>query len=71
MSKAILNIYVRTFKRRMESGETFEEILESYPKLTNTQQQMIKDAINQFHQENDRTRLYGGSYLFLKEENNI
>lgn len=46
MSKAILNIYVRTFKRRMESGETFEEILESYPKLTNTQQQMIKDAIN-------------------------
>ena len=45
MSKAMLNIYVRTFKRRMESGETFEEILESYPRLTDEQAQEIKDAI--------------------------
>ena len=45
MSKAMLNIYIRTFKRRMESGETFEEILESYPRLTDEQAQEIKDAI--------------------------
>lgn len=34
MSNAMLNIYVRTFKRRMDAGETFEEVLESYPRLS-------------------------------------
>lgn len=47
MSKAMLNIYVRTFRRRMEVGETFEEIRESYPRLTDTQVQEIKDNISE------------------------
>ena len=45
MSKAMLNIYVRTFRRRMDAGETFEEILASYPKLTYEQKQMIEEKI--------------------------
>ena len=45
MSKAMLNIYVRTFTRRMKSGETFEEIFASYPKLTYEQKQMIEERI--------------------------
>lgn len=46
MSKAILNIYVRTFRRRMEAGETFEEILASYPRLTDEQAKEIKDELD-------------------------
>ena len=46
MSKAMLNIFVRTFKSRMKAGETFEEIRESYPRLTDEQAQMIKDQID-------------------------
>lgn len=46
MSKAMLNIYVRTFRRRMENGETFDEIRSSYPRLTDTQTHMIKDSLN-------------------------
>ena len=45
MSKAMLNIFVRTFKSRMKAGETFEEIFASYPKLTYEQKQMIKERI--------------------------
>lgn len=45
MSKAMLNIYVRTFTRRMKDGETFEEIRASYPRLTDTQVREIKDAL--------------------------
>ena len=46
MSRARLNIYVRTFRRRMEAGETFEEILASYPRLTDEQAQEIKDEFD-------------------------
>ena len=47
MSKAMLNIYVRTFRRRMEAGKTFDEILASYPRLTDEQAQEIKDALEE------------------------
>ena len=47
MSKAMLNIYLRTFRRRMDTGETFEEILASYPRLTDEQAQEIKDALEE------------------------
>ena len=47
MSKAMLNIYVRTFRRRMEAGETFEEILASYPRLTADQVKEIKDTLEE------------------------
>ena len=46
MSRAMLNIYVRTFRRRMEAGETFEEILASYTRLTDEQVQEIKDELD-------------------------
>ena len=46
MSRAMLNIYVRNFRRRMEAGETFEEILASYPRLTDEQAQEIKDEFD-------------------------
>lgn len=45
MSKAMLNIFVRTFKSRMQDGETFDEILASYPKLTYEQKKMIEEKI--------------------------
>ena len=45
MSKAMLNIYVRTVRRRMVNGETLEEIMNSYPKLTDAQKQMITEAL--------------------------
>ena len=45
MSKAMLNIYVRTFRRRMEAGETFEEILASYPRLTEEQAEKIRNEL--------------------------
>ena len=47
MSKAMLNIYVRTFRRRMDAGETFEEILASYPRLTDEQAHELKDALEE------------------------
>ena len=34
MSNAKLKLMVSVFRRRMEAGETFEEILADYPKLT-------------------------------------
>ena len=45
MSKAMLNIYVRTFRRRMDAGETFDEIVAEYPKLTATEIAELKEAI--------------------------
>ena len=47
MSKAMLNIYVRTVTRRIEAGEELEDILASYPKLTDSQKQMIRDALSE------------------------
>lgn len=47
MSKAMLNIYVRTVTRRMETGEELEDILASYSKLTDSQKQMICDALSE------------------------
>lgn len=45
MSKAMLNIYVRTVTRRMENDEELEVILDSYKKLTDRQKQMIRDEL--------------------------
>ena len=46
MSKAMVNIYVRTFRRRMDEGETFEEILASYTRLTDEQAKEIKAELD-------------------------
>ena len=46
MSKAMLNIYARTFKRRMDAGETFDEVRASFPRLTDVQVKEVMDAMN-------------------------
>lgn len=45
MSNAMLNIYVRTVSRRMEAGEPLDDILSSYPKLTDEQKKQIRNEI--------------------------
>lgn len=46
MSNAMLNIFVRTIKRRMEDGEDLEVILSSYPKLSEEDKEQIRKAVN-------------------------
>lgn len=45
MSKSMLKIYVRVFKRRMDAGESFEDIAADYPKLTDQEIEDIKEAL--------------------------
>jgi len=45
MSNAKLNLMVSVFKRKMDAGETFEEILKEYPKLTSADIKQLKDAL--------------------------
>ena len=47
MSNAKLKLIVSVFKRRMEAGKTFEEVAESYPKLTTEDLEQIRNALNQ------------------------
>ena len=41
MSNAKLKLMVNVFRRRIEAGESFEEVAESYPKLTEEQLDLI------------------------------
>ena len=45
MSNAKLKLMVSVFRRRMEAGETFEEILEDYPKLTENDIAQLRAAL--------------------------
>ena len=45
MSKSMLKIYVRVFERRLKAGESFEEIVVDYPRLTEAEIAEIKDAL--------------------------
>lgn len=45
MSTAMLNIFVRAVKRRMEKGEDLEEILASYTKLSEEDKEQIRQAV--------------------------
>ena len=45
MSTAMLNIFIRTVKRRMENGELLDEILESAPKLTDEEKDAIRRGV--------------------------
>ena len=45
MSSAELRLFVRVFKRRLASGAAFEEIAESYPKLTTEDLERIREAL--------------------------
>lgn len=46
MSNAALNIFVRVITKRIESGEFLDDILESYPKLSEEKKQEIRSAIS-------------------------
>jgi uncharacterized protein (DUF433 family) len=41
MSNAKLKLMINVFRRRIEAGESFEEVAESYPKLTNEELDLI------------------------------
>ena len=41
MSNAKLKLMVNVFRRRIEAGETFEEVAKSYPKLTDEELDLI------------------------------
>lgn len=45
MSDAAKNIMVRVIKRRMADGENLEDILASYPKLTEEEKQELREAV--------------------------
>lgn len=45
MSNAKLKLMVSVFRRRMEAGETFEEILADYPKLTENDIAQLRTAL--------------------------
>lgn len=45
MSNAKLKLMVSVFKRRIVTGETFEEIAVDYPKLTDEDLEQIRAAL--------------------------
>jgi uncharacterized protein (DUF433 family) len=45
MSNAMMKIYVRTIRRRMEEGESLDDILASYPKLTKEELKALRNEI--------------------------
>lgn len=45
MSNAAKNIFVRVIKRRMKQGETLDDILSSYPKLTDAEKEELRKAV--------------------------
>lgn len=46
LSESMLNIFVRVVKRRMDlEGETAEEVLRTYPALTEEEKEQILEAI--------------------------
>ena len=45
MSNLVKRIMVSAIKARMKQGETLEEILESYPKLTKDEKNELREAV--------------------------
>mgnify|MGYP003106032883 FL=1 len=45
MSNAAKNIFVRVIKRRMAAGESLDDILASYPKLTDAEKEELRKAV--------------------------
>lgn len=48
MSNAQLKVVVRVFKRRINNGESFEDVAESYPKLTDKELELIYRGVYEF-----------------------
>lgn len=47
MSNAVKNIMVRAVKNRLAAGETFEDIMKSYPRLTPDNIEEIRSEIEE------------------------
>lgn len=45
MSKAMRNLMIRVITKRMKAGETFDEIIADYPKLTESEIEDLRKAI--------------------------
>lgn len=45
MTKSKLKLMINVFRRRINQGETFEEIAEDYPKLTAEDLEQIRAAL--------------------------
>lgn len=45
MSNSAKNLMLRVIKRRMENGESFEEIIADYPRLTEEEKKELEDAL--------------------------
>lgn len=45
MTKSAMNIFIRVISRRMEAGEDLEDILNSYPKLTEEEKNEIREKL--------------------------
>lgn len=46
MSASMLRIYLRVIERRMKLGEDLEDILDSYPNLSEEDKEQIREAIS-------------------------
>lgn len=46
MTNAKLKLMINVFRNRISSGETFDEIATSYPKLTEEDLILIKEGLN-------------------------
>lgn len=45
MTKSALRLFVRVVERRMKLGEDLEDILDSYPNLTEDDKEQIREAV--------------------------
>ena len=45
MSNLVKKIMVSAIKARMKQGETLDDILDSYPKLTKEEKQELREAV--------------------------
>lgn len=45
MTKSALRLFIRVVERRMKLGEDLEDILDSYPNLTEEDKEQIREAI--------------------------
>lgn len=45
MTKSAMNIFIRVISRRMNAGEDLEDILNSYPKLTEEEKNEIRERL--------------------------
>lgn len=45
MTKSAKNIMIRVIKKRMAAGESFDAIIEDYPKLTDEEVEELRAAV--------------------------